>query len=209
MDHKYHYIIWDFDGTLFDTYPSMTEVYYQVLTRDYQIEISQSELQSLLKRSVNYCLETIFPGKKVDEEKLFARLKTQYQKQDKKSEVPFAYTGEILKKVQSIGQNFLVTHKSLEFLMPKLAEYQYTQYFKEIVAMEHGYPLKPDPTSFLYLIEKYNLPKDKTIAFGDRDLDIGAGIGAGIDTLFFDPVGNHYPQATYNIKDYADIQNWW
>ena len=48
-----------------------------------------------------------------------------------------------------------------------------------------SFPRKPDPTSLLYLVEKYQMDKTKTVMIGDRPMDIDAGINAGVQSIFY------------------------
>ena len=46
----YHNLIWDFDGTLFDSYPHVTEAYYKALL-DFGREVDREEILKHLKVS--------------------------------------------------------------------------------------------------------------------------------------------------------------
>jgi HAD hydrolase, family IA, variant 1 len=52
------------------------------------------------------------------------------------------------------------------------------------VTADDGFPRKPDPTSMLYLKDKYTI--ESGLVIGDRPIDIEAGQRAGMATYLFD-----------------------
>ena len=73
------------------------------------------------------------------------------------------------------------------------------------MSSDANFPLKPDPASFNYIIDKYKLKKEETLGVGDRILDIEAANSAGIKSCFFAPEGSRIGVATYNISKMTDL----
>ena len=48
--HRYHHYIWDFDGTLFDSYPHSTRALY-VTARHYGAEVTYDEVSRAIRHS--------------------------------------------------------------------------------------------------------------------------------------------------------------
>ena len=94
--------------------------------------------------------------------------------------------------------NVIMTHKNREGALNILRAHGLDKYFTEIVSSEDGFPLKPDPTSYRYLHEKYQLD----LAVGDRELDILPAKAIGIRTCLFQ---NHTPGADYYVDNYKDF----
>ncbi|MEJ2252240.1 MAG: HAD-IA family hydrolase [Candidatus Lokiarchaeota archaeon] len=91
--------------------------------------------------------------------------------------------------------------------MSKLLKYNaLSNYFEEIITREDEFPKKPDPESFLYIINKYKLPKEKVLAIGDRELDIKAAHSTNIKSCFFNPKGKTHELADFNIKDLTELE---
>ncbi|MEO0292898.1 MAG: HAD-IA family hydrolase [candidate division WOR-3 bacterium] len=198
-------IIWDFDGTLFDTYPEITRAFADVLRKNYSIEYSYEKIFSFAKTSINFCIESLAKEFGIDKEEFSEKFKERYFGELTFEDKPFEGAEEVLKYVKKFGKNFLITHRSFESLNEFLKRNKFHKYFVEIVTADSNFPLKPDPTSFNHLIEKYKLIKEETLGVGDRILDIEAALGAGIKACFFDPSGRKLEKATYNISKIRDL----
>ena len=70
---------------------------------------------------------------------------------------------------------------------------------------EDGFPLKPAPDALNALIKRNGLKKDACLMLGDRDIDIGAGVNAGIGTLLYDDE-NRYPEGVGETWRCTDAQ---
>ena len=80
--------------------------------------------------------------------------------------------------------------------------------FTDVVTGEDGFPLKPAPDALNALMERNGLKKDACLMLGDRDIDIGAGVNAGIRTLLYDDE-NRYPQSvseTWRCTDAGSLE---
>ena len=78
--------------------------------------------------------------------------------------------------------------------------------FEDIITHEHGYPKKPNPTSFLYLIDKYKIPRENILSIGDRDIDIQAARKININSCYFDPNGKINHLADLNIRSFFELK---
>lgn len=174
--------IWDFDGTLFDTYPIMLDSVMKSLS-DLQITADPQEVYRLLKEhsskevAERYGIE--YGG--------FAEAFHAYEDADSRVPQAFPDTKTALIELQRAGgQHFILTHRPLQQTRRLLAKEGLLPFFVELVGPENDFPRKPDPTSLGYLITKYQLEFDQTVMIGDRLLDIEAGKNAKIKTCFFD-----------------------
>lgn len=179
----YKNYIWDFDGTLYDTYPVMLECILSSLAMDFAISGDADKIYFLLKNESSaavareYALDfTAFTQK-------FKAL----EMADPRQVQPFLQVKEVLATIaQRGGQHFILTHRTQQSTKEMLEEDGLNVYFTEIVGSEQPFPRKPDPISLLYLIDKYQLKPEETVMIGDRKLDIDAGKNASIQTIFFD-----------------------
>jgi HAD superfamily hydrolase (TIGR01549 family) len=200
-------LIWDFDGTLFDTYPEITRAFIDALKKDYGIEYDYNEAFSLAKASINFCIESLADEFNIDREEFSENYKKRYFGELTYEGKPFENVEEVLEYVSKMGRNFLITHRGSESLNEFLIRNDFNKYFIEIVSADENFPLKPDPTSFNYIIDKYKLKKEETLGVGDRTLDIEAAQNAGIKSCFFDSGGSKIGIATYNIHKMKDLLN--
>jgi len=180
---KYTEYIWDFDGTLFDTYPVMVKAFQRAL-RELGIEEKPDTLLLFMKKSI---AETIdYYQSRYQLEELFFKRYLEIRRSYSLDEQP-PYSGAMkvcCQIVQQGGRSFIVSHRESSSLYALLDHYGMRQLFTEIITGDDGFERKPSPEAFLYLIKKNQLKKESTLAIGDRILDIQAGREAGIKTVF-------------------------
>lgn len=199
---RYKHIIWDFDGTLFDTYGEIAKVIDHVLLKkgiseDY-ILISKN-----LHISLSHTLRMLSEKHNLDHPKLVAEFIEAEEKMNVQKALPFDGVENIIQEVE--GYNFIVTNRGasvFRFLESK----NYLGYFEEVLYRDSGFPLKPSNSTVNYLTEKYSLDKKHMLFIGDRDIDIECANNSGIDSCYYDSHGilNTAP-STYYVKSYFDL----
>ena len=200
---RYDNIIWDFDGTLFDTYPAMC--------RDLRLTMERLGFfftgEELLERFtvsrgavLAYCAErTGMTAQEVD--KVYRAWVAEH---GQPQAYPFPGVPEFLARFQAAGgRNFVFTHRSGS-VHDYLAGAGLTAHFTEVISAGTTFARKPDPAGNLYLMEKYGLDPRRTLAVGDRELDILAGKRAGADACLFSE-GPGDTAADYVIADLSGL----
>ena len=181
ITEKYDNFIWDFDGTLFDSYPHTAAALTQALA-DNGKEIDVKEAEKLLRITVGTAVRHY--GLTDEEYKQFYV----YELTDDFEPVIKIYDGveDALNRILNRGgKHFLFTHRDKKAL-ELLGKQGILGLFTEVITVENGFPFKPAPDAIEYLVKEHSLDKDKTVMIGDREIDIGSGINAGVHTLFFD-----------------------
>ncbi|BCA85651.1 phosphoglycolate phosphatase [Enterococcus saigonensis] len=196
--------IWDFDGTLFNTYPNMLKAILIVLQEE-GIDAKGEEIYRLLKEKSSKAVAEHYHLNFVDFSERFHK----YEDEMKKWPRPFEGVKEMLSAVKEKGgQNFIMTHRTVSSTKKLLSYYQLTDFFIEIVGEENRFARKPSPEALLYLVGKYELQKSQTVMIGDRLLDIAAGQNAGLKTCFFDNENLlKNIAADYHATDFQQLQN--
>lgn len=204
------HIIWDFDGTLFNSYPGIAKTYHDLILNDYGLNFECKQILLLVKKSRDICERKLAKKLRINTEELIEKYSNRYNKKGASiKEYPFPGAKEICEKVKlSDGLNMLVTHRSHKTLIRLLKKYQMINYFAKLITEENGYPRKPDPTSFLSLLSEFNLIKNEVMAIGDRDLDIQAAKNAGIKSCYFNPDGEINPDADFQIHHLFEIEKY-
>lgn len=205
----YNSYIWDFDGTLFDTYGSL-KIKHIMLLKKYGIEEDMDYIMCMLKNQSS--------------REVFKYYNEQYNididtiiKEDLEFEnnieilgavKPFDGAKKVCEYIVSKGyKNYIITHKG-KSLNKILDNYNMTYLFSDIITPYHGYKRKPNPEMFNTLIKKEKLEISKTLSIGDRDYDIIASKRAGLDTCYFKPnLDKKIEQSTFIINEMKEMYN--
>lgn len=194
--------IWDFDGTLYDTYPVMVDAVERTLS-EYGITADKKMIYRVMKqRSTKELRETY---SLTDEQ--FSPKFHSYEDSDSRTSPPFKEAKEVLEAiVKSGGKNYILTHRRTNSTWALLKQDNLDTFIEEVVGLDMDFPRKPNPTSLNYLINKYQLKHEETIMIGDRKLDIDAGSNARVATCLFDI--DHFLgeiDSTYVVHNLRDI----
>ena len=200
---RYKHIIWDFDGTLFNTYPSMARAFtesmvaagypaeYQAVYDSMKIAISETVRQFQGKYGFGQEVLDGYRARRIGIELAHAH--------------PFDGAVEVLQRVIAAGgDNFICTHRG-DSIYELLRANGVDGYFKEITTSAHHFKRKPDPEAVQYLLDKYGMDPKETLMVGDRPLDVEAGQNAGTRGCFFDPNGVTYDPAQHQITDLREL----
>lgn len=179
----YRNVIWDFDGTLFDTYPAMAGALRETLAC-HGYETSYEEVYALMKQSVPVAFD--YYSKRMD---WSVEIENEYAARRKAMEaeacLPYKGAAELLRDIaEAGGRNYIFTHRG-STLWPMLDRRGLRGLFVECVTSENGFARKPAPDGINYLMRKYDMDPAQTVMVGDRELDIQSGINAGIDTCAY------------------------
>lgn len=181
------HFFWDFDGTLFDTYPVIIESLRQGL-REFGHDCDPTEAMKLMLDTIPtarnhyadlFCIdrdalaEAYQHYRRISVEELLAE--------------PFEGVREVLEKIRCIGgENYIYTHRKSSETLAYLEKYGLDGYFSDILGDgSPGFAVKPAPDSLLYLMEKHGIDPAQAVMVGDRDRDLGSGQAAGMRTAHF------------------------
>ncbi|USS87378.1 HAD-IA family hydrolase [Fructilactobacillus hinvesii] len=203
-------LIWDFDGTLFDTYPYMVSAFTKALQSlgiD-ELEIDGDEIyRQMREHSLNSTVTKFSARFHLDRDRLLASYR-QIEHLEVQLAKPFAGARQILAAVQQDqGQNCLETHRDQQALS-LLERFKLKSLFTGIVTSQQGFARKPDPAGLQFLLQSEHLDPTTTFMVGDRKLDVEAAQHAGIQSVLFDPdyllevTGN----PTLTIHNLAELQ---
>jgi phosphoglycolate phosphatase-like HAD superfamily hydrolase len=184
------HLIWDVDGTLFNTYPAMAAAMRAALA-DLGVDESSDRLGALARVSVDHCVSTMSGEHRLDPATIVAGFLRSYARIAPEDQPPFAGVREVCAAICAAGgKNAIVTHRRRESTAGLLAAHDMGRYFVGAVTHDDGYPRKPDPAAFVAAIEAHGLPREETMTIGDRDIDILAGQAAGVATCLFGTPGD-------------------
>ncbi|MCM8711760.1 HAD-IA family hydrolase [Clostridium sp. SYSU_GA19001] len=199
-------IIWDFDGTLFDTYPSMTKAFKMAL-RDFGVNESEENILSYMKIASTYAVKQFKEIYKIEGD-LEGRFHYYDNNINPEDVLPFPYAKEFCEEFsKNGGRNFIVTHRD-KSTYDYLKVHQMETLFTDIITKQNGFKRKPDPEGFLYVLNKYNIDKEKVLVVGDRELEIIGAKNAGIKVCLYNTNNISYEEKPdYTINSINELKN--
>lgn len=202
---NYKHLIYDFDGTLSNTYPCFTETVLQML-RSRGLEADYKTVYDLLKVSVGHALKN--SAFTEDYSVLRKEFHVVHDELAMKIQELYPEAEEILRYAMAQGhKNYLYTHsgKIVKILLEK---WGIADCFEDIIDSTMSFPTKPAPDALNWLCEKHGLDKNDCIMIGDRDIDTDCGRNAGMKGCLFDP--EHYyddSDVDYRIDNLLQLKN--
>lgn len=196
---RYRHLIWDFDGTLFDTYPVMARAFYETLQAAGYPADEQAIYQSM-KIAISETLRTYQQEYGFGQD-LIEGYRAHRVALERELVKPFPGALSVLEQVLAAGgEHFICTHRG-NSIHALLGQAGMDVCFKDITTAAHGFARKPSPEAVQYLLKKHGMNPAETLMIGDRPLDIAAGQNAGTHGCFFDPEGKCFEAAQYQITD--------
>ena len=197
-------LIFDFDGTISDSYPVFLKLVHDVAAEfDIPVTMSDKELLDEMMTSVAVCMETMklthTPKERIDCFWKHHRSRIHEFK-------AFPEIEAILKKSISLGKKSYIYTHSGDVVHEMLENMGLYHYFSGIVTAGHGFPQKPAPDALFYLCETYGVDPAESMMIGDRDIDTMSGNNAGMKGCLWDS-GDRYPdyQPDYKIKTLDEL----
>jgi phosphoglycolate phosphatase-like HAD superfamily hydrolase len=199
---RYSHLIWDFDGTLFDTYPALISAIQRALA-DFDAVEADSEVSTLLRDTLVTCVATLTARHGLEPGAFEARVNYYWRGATFRDQPPMpGVIGACERVLKAGGSNYIFTHRSRESLVGLLDWYRVSGLFADCLTAGDGYARKPDPAGFLALMDRHHMPSDRVLAIGDRDLDILAGRAAGVRTCLYCAEPSPLAPPDYVIADY-------
>lgn len=174
-------LIWDFDGTIYNSYPRILNAFDMVVNKKYQHNVALTRLEDLIYVDTKVCAKAIATDFGHEYEALLKEIRDYYD-MNGQPEAVFPSAKKILLQTHR-HRHYLVTHRDRQSLLRNLGLTGIGTCFEEIISKDDGFAEKPSCEAFEYLIQKYSLDRSKTLAIGDRDIDMLAGRGARIRTI--------------------------
>lgn len=179
---KVKHFIWDFDGTIIDTYPHTTTAFMET-AKKHNINANYDEAMVHLRHSLSGAKDIYKLSDEVFDSFIDRALELWFDP------IPVPYTGieRVLEQiVLAGGKNFIYTNRDIT-AVKYLEHYNLLKYFTEcVVNTSPAYAKKPAPDSVEYIVKKHSLDKGEVAMVGDREIDVLSGKNAGCKAILFD-----------------------
>ena len=203
---RFRYLIWDFDGTLFDTYPVLNRSIRRALA-EFGVESDEERIAAMLSDTLSDTIDALAREHDLDVETFVERIRHHQAEASLAERPPFPGAIRVCRRfLKAGGTNYIHTHRDTESLMAYLDFQGVVNLFADCVTRDDGYPRKPDPAGFAALVEKHNLPKAEVLAVGDRDLDVLGAHAAGLAACLFGTEPGPGVEPEYVIHDFGELE---
>lgn len=176
--------IWDFDGTLFDSYPHSARALCAA-ARHFGVALDDRAVYAAMR--VSFADAYALAG--LDETQL--RLFHQLRGDDAFPPpiAPFPHAEKALRALSERGaRHFLYTHSNRRMSVRFIERYGLADYFTGYVTADsEGFARKPFPDAVRYILERWRIDPRRAVMVGDRALDMACARAAGIDGILVDP----------------------
>ncbi|MCC7446810.1 MAG: HAD-IA family hydrolase [Anaerolineae bacterium] len=204
---KYRNLIWDLDGTLFDTYPAFVQSFAAVCT-DLGKPIPPEHITRLVRVNLNHCAAALAEEFDTSVHEIESRFGAYYSAITPQQQAPFPGVRDVCEYILNRGgTHVIITHRRRETTLKLLQVHDLTRYFADSFTADDGFPPKPDPAAFIAMINKHGFDPQITLGIGDRAIDTLAAQAAGLCTcLYGNDGGDAVP--TVNVGTYAELLGW-
>lgn len=178
------HFVWDFDGTLFDTYPVIIEN-LDLALGEFGYGCEPLEAMKLLLGRLAHAQKFYAEKFGIPMEALVAAYERHHSRANRELRAqPMAGVREVLEAIQASGRhNYIFSHRKPAETALYLEKYGLSQYFTHMIGPGSlGFAEKPAPDAVLYLMEAYGMDPKETVMIGDRECDLGSGRSAGVCT---------------------------
>ncbi|NLO86308.1 MAG: HAD-IA family hydrolase [Clostridiales bacterium] len=185
---KLTHLFWDFDGTLYDSYPMMRDAMVSALAQLHiATDDSPDEVLKLLKVSVYHAACHYASVSDITADAIVQTFQTYHQAVNEFT--PYDGLAGCLGALHQAGiHHYLYTHRGKRAI-DQLKKDGLYHYFSDAVTKEDGFPDKPSPDALLCLMKRNRIEPNDAAMIGDRGIDISSGHHAGMRGILFDPGG--------------------
>lgn len=188
------FFIFDFDGTLVDTFTDSLIAYNRAL------KIHDFETHDTDNIDFNYFIEHMGDNKEV-----LKTYKSIYESSANEHTVPFSNIKETLKKLEE-SRNLAICSNRIQHLLDLLTEKFFSDInFRYVVGQRMDGCLKPDPCMINRILDNEIYTREEILYIGDRTTDILTAKNADIDVAIVtwgqgtpETYNDEYPVAVIN-----------
>ncbi len=203
---KRKYVVFDWDGTLADTYPVIWAAYDYAFQKLSLPPLSHDEIKRIISARPNKgILEYIFGNRAKEAAGHYYEYIEKYHTEKL---APMKGAADLLDFCRDNGLAcFLLTNKKTKFIRKELEKLGFAKYFKKVVAAGECPQDKPHPAACLAVFENGLPPADEIAVIGDGEADVKvAGAyrqnGRQAASIIYDPAQKYCGEkADYVIKN--------
>ena len=177
-------IIFDLDGTLLNTAKDIRHVLNASLAKFSLPPVSMEKLYSILGNGARNLVERAVPeDRKELVQAVYDDYVPAYAECDNSRTELYEGEDEVLTRLKSAGVKLALLSNKPQNATQKVYSDKLTKYNFDMVIGQGRFPLKPDPSAVLYMMESMGVNKDECVFTGDGETDSLTAKNAGIPCI--------------------------
>ena len=197
-------IVWNIDGTLFDTYPAITYALSRSLNR-LGMPVALNTIDGLVRQSFDLCLVTLSRRYKVDADALQKFFDEEYQILPPENQLPVAGAGEVCRFIQDQGgRNLVLYDHNGEFVRRLLTVHGFAPFFVDGICPGGGSVPGAAALQLEIAVNRLGLERKETLVMCDGEFNLRVSRSAGLQTCCIGQASIAEPSDLY-FKDYSQL----
>ena len=193
-------VVFDLDGTLFDTLDDLTYYVNQAIIKFGYNEIDRSVTRKHVCAKSKEFLRLCMGEEDVDNP-IIDQCHAYYSEQYKNSGSPrtkyYEHVEEVVFALKNAGYKIAIyTNKTQEQTDVIIKNHAKEGTYDLVVGQKQGVVGKPDPSELFKIMDYFKVNKENTFFVGDGDTDVLAGLRAGVNLI----------AVTYGYRDKEDLK---
>lgn len=180
-------IIFDADGTLWDSRQDVIAAVNYVLKENANLEITKEEFQKFDGFSLEYMFKAVLPLDKKHLSENFIKLFIQYYINNEHfldNTLLFPEVKNTLEKLKKQGFLMAICSRKTNRAVKKMLNHFSLSYFDLVVGTEESkFKHKPNPEAINYIMDYLNITSKDAVIVGDSRTDVLTGKNAAIETI--------------------------
>ena len=209
-------LIFDVDGTVWDSEKDVFLSFNHTLKENAGFEINKEQFQELAGMPLGKMFEMVLPDEKKAQFEEYEKLyKKYYIDEEHYADATDLFEGveETLTKFKQDGYIMAVASSKPKRILDKMVKRFNIDFFDYLLGTEESnFKHKPDPDIVNYIMSNAGVEQDDAVIIGDSKSDIMTGHNAGIDTIAvtygYDKKENLInANPTFIIDDFSELIN--
>ena len=198
-------LVFDCDGTLFDTRMDITDSVNYARRHFGLPEMTVDKVTAFVGNGVGVLAEKSFSGTGIETADALGKIMEYYSTHSSDKAVPYegvVSTLPLLKNILAI-----ISNKPKKLVDELLENHGLDEYFRDVIGGDTFEDKKPDPAALVHLMARHKAGKEETIVIGDHTPDIEMAKNAGVRSVYcnYGFFGNDTVGADYVINRFPEI----